>query len=250
LQAATVNRVCTGLLASLNLAVALKASLAPLKPAWTIGLQAIAGADQSRNVILPEPKVRLWVELAATEGPEFALLFELAAVTGTRYDQLARLLVRDLQDKRVDPRLMVPTSRKGRGDKKITHRPVGIPTSLASRLRAVVNGRPMTDQLLRKSDGTAWAHADQSRPTQRVVELAGLDPKVVTFNALRHSHIVRQLLAGKPPRVIAVAHDTSVAMLEKTYSAHIDDFADAMMRDTLLDMSEPASPLTIVRERQ
>jgi hypothetical protein len=36
--------------------------------------------------------------------------------------------------------------------------------------------------------------------------------------ALRHSSIVRQLLAGVPVRIVAAGHDTSVKMIEHTYS--------------------------------
>jgi hypothetical protein len=49
------------------------------------------------------------------------------------------------------PRLMMPTSRKGRGKKKIMHRPVPITTSLADRQK----GR--TGILLRRADGAPWA---------------------------------------------------------------------------------------------
>jgi hypothetical protein len=40
-------------------------------------------------------------------------------------------------------------------------------------------------------------------------------------------------------RVIAVNHDTSVAMLERTYSRYIGDHADALARRALLDTSAP-----------
>jgi hypothetical protein len=43
--------------------------------------------------------------------------------------------------------------------------------------------------------------------------------------ALRH---VRQLLANVPIRVVAMLHDTSVAMIEKTYSKYIADHADVL----------------------
>ncbi|MBV9824416.1 MAG: hypothetical protein JO001_01855 [Alphaproteobacteria bacterium] len=56
--------------------------------------------------------------------------------------------------------------------------------------------------------------------------------------ALRHSSIVRQLLAGVPIRVVAVNHDTSIAMLERTYSRHIGDHSDALARVALLDTAE------------
>jgi hypothetical protein len=46
---------------------------------------------------------------------------------------------------------------------------------------------------------------------------------------------VRQLLAGVPVRVVAVNHDTSVAMIERTYSRHIGDHADALARGAMID---------------
>ncbi len=46
-------------------------------------------------------------------------------------------------------------------------------------------------------------------------DTADNDP--ITIYALRHSSIVRQILARVPVRVVAVMHDTSVAMIEKNY---------------------------------
>jgi hypothetical protein len=74
-------------------------------------------------------------------------------------------------------------------------------------------------------------------PFRRVAERAGLDPAEVTLYALRHSNIVRQLLAGVPARVVATNHDTSIAMLERTYSRHIGDHADSLTRGALLDLA-------------
>jgi hypothetical protein len=54
--------------------------------------------------------------------------------------------------------------------------------------------------------------------------------------ALRHSSIVRQLLAGVPIRVIAVAHDTSIQMIERSYSGRIVDHTDALVRGALLNI--------------
>ena len=61
----------------------------------------------------------------------------------------------------------------------------------------------------------------------------------MTLYALRHSSIVRALLAGVPARVVAVQHDTSVLMLERTYSAYILDHSDTVARRALLDTAEP-----------
>ena len=54
--------------------------------------------------------------------------------------------------------------------------------------------------------------------------------------ALRHSSIVRALLANVPIRLVSAMHDTSVVMIERTYSAYIADFADAISRPALLDL--------------
>jgi hypothetical protein len=92
---------------------------------------------------------------------------------------------------------------------------------------------------LRRPDGKAWKKSDHARRFRAATKLAGLDPQVVTIYALRHTSIVRQLLANPPVpiRVVAVNHDTSVAMIEKNYSKHISDHADALTRAALLQTS-------------
>jgi integrase len=199
-----------------------------------VGLRALANADESRNVILPEPVIRTIINKASDEGDEFALYVEVLAVTGARCDQAARLRVDNLQD-RPEPRLMMPVSRKGRGRREITHRPVPITPGLAAKLRAAVNRRAPTEPLLVKQNGQPWKRSDHARPFARVAKKAGLED--VTIYALRHSNIVRQLLAGVPVRVVAVNHDTSVRMIERTYSRYIGDHADALTRAALLDTS-------------
>ena len=68
----------------------------------------------------------------------------------------------------------------------------------------------------------------------------------VTAYALRHSSIVRQLLAGVPVRVVAHAHDTSVLMLERTYSRYISDHSDVLTRRALLDLAEPTADENVI----
>ena len=92
-------------------------------------------------MILPEAAIRTIIAKANEQSAEFGLLVETAAVTGARVSQLARLEVEDLQDARSDPRLMMPSSRKGRGEKKISRRPVPIPAGLAAKLRRIAKGR-------------------------------------------------------------------------------------------------------------
>ena len=165
------------------------------------------------------------------------MLVETAATTGTRVSQLARLEVQDLQDDRAAPRLTMPSSKKGRG-RKVERRPVPIPQGLAAKLQAASSDRDADAPLLVKQKGGRWRHGDHWRLFQKAAAAVGLDPAEVTLYALRHSSIVRELLANVPIRIVATKHDTSVAMIEKTYSKFIGDFADALSRKAMLDLSE------------
>jgi integrase len=249
LAAATVNRTTTGLKAALNLAAEHDDRITNRR-AWETGLASILDAEQSRNVILSEDTVRRISAEAYLISAEFGLLIEVAAVTGARVSQLAQIEVQDLQADRAAPRLMMPTSRKGKGRKTMQRRPVPITLGLAAKLRVVAAERPATTRLLLKPSGEPWKKSDHSRLFARTAKRAGLDPKEVTIYALRHSNIVRQLLAGVPLRVVAVNHDTSVTMIERTYSRHIGDHADALARRALLDSAAPDGnvvPLAAVR---
>ena len=166
-------------------------------------------------------------------------MVEIAAVTGARISQLARLTIADLQDKRANPRVMMPSSRKGR-KKRVERKPVPIPASLAGKLRQAAGSRPLDAPLLRKAGGTPW-HTDPDdhlKPFAAVAAAAGL-PGTTSYG-LRHSSIVRGLLAGVPIRVVADIHDTSVAEIERTYSRFISHHADAVARAALLDPMQPA----------
>jgi integrase len=239
----SVNRVCNSLKAALNLAASLDSKIANTRE-WERGLTAIPDADESRNVILPDDEVRTVVKCSYDDSEEFGYFVEVLSVTGTRPSQAERLTVGDLQ---VD-RLMMPPSRKGGKKKRTEKRPAPIPLSLAERLRKTAGDRPANARLLLKPDKAPWSRGLHQRPFQRAAEAAGLDPAAVTIYALRHSSIVRQLLAGVPVRVVASNHDTSVAMIEKTYSRYITDHTDALTRRALLDFDRPA-PMTAANDK-
>jgi integrase len=245
LAASSVNRTCTILKAALNLAADHDETITTRRP-WETGLATIPDAEQSRNVILSDGAVRAIVAQARAISPEFGLLVEVAAVTGARVSQLARIEVQDLQADRDAPRLMMPTSRKGKGRKAVQRRPVPIPAGLAAKLRASAD-RSATAPLLAKPSGEPWRRSDHARLFRRAVIAAREDPGEVTMYALRHTNVVRQLLAGVPIRVVAVNHDTSIAMLERTYSRFIGDHSDALARGALFDLAEPGAVVVPIR---
>jgi integrase len=240
---ASVNRDLKGFKAALNMAAAHDPRITN-GVAWRIGLAALPDAHHARNVILDDDnEVRPLIAAAYAEDSALGLLVETAAVTGARVSQLARLEVADLQADRPDPRLMMPSSRKGKGIKRIERKPVPITSSLAAQLRQAAGNRVHTEPLLLRIDGAAWQPpiADYRLPFIRAVTRVGLNPSIVTLYSLRHSSIVRALLAGVPIRVVAVQHDTSVPMLERTYSQHILDHSDTVARRELLDIAKPAT---------
>jgi integrase len=238
LSPSAINRVNKCLKAALNLAADQDERISN-RSAWNKALASLADATESRNVILPEAAVRAIIAAAYGISTAFGTLVEVLAVTGARPSQAFRMTVEDVQADRADTRLMMPSSKKGRGRKRIERRPVPIPTSLAAKLAVLAQGRSGDAPLLLKSDGIPWQSPEYVKPFEQARAAVGVGPEVTAY-ALRHSSIVRQLLAGIPTRVVAVNHDTSVAMLEKTYSRFIGDHSDVLTRRALFDAAEPS----------
>jgi integrase len=234
LAASTVNRVRTGLKASLALVANLDDRITNAR-AWRVGLAALPDANVPRgDVVLTDAQVVDLIACARSLDQHFGLFVAVLAL-GVRTSQAARLEVRDLQP----DRLMMPTSKKGRGTKVIRRYPVPIPSTLADALAAQARGRPVDAPLLVQSDGLPWGYG---RKGQRQRDLfrattasAGLDPDQVTPYSLRHSAIVRMLRRNVPIRLVASLCDTSVSIVEKNYSAFIAHHADELARSALLD---------------
>jgi integrase len=254
LSTASVNRTRTCLRAALELAAQHDPRIGNRR-AWQIGLAGLPDSQRARNVILDDVTVKRIVEAAYERDRALGLLVEVAATTGARLSQIARLETGDLQADRSDPRLLMPLSAKGRvRTKKHERRPVPIPATLASVLAEQAGG-PADAPLLIRSNGLAWGYGARARHRKdfrAVVEAVGLDPDQTTLYALRHSSIVRQLLANTPIRIVAALHDTSVAQIEAHYSRFISEHSDVLARRAMLDLSEPTTeviPLHAKRKR-
>jgi integrase len=238
MKPATVNRTTRQLKAALNLAAKHDPRITNIN-AWKVGLASLRDAHRARNAILTDEEVRALIAAAYADDPAFGMLTEVAATTGARVSQLVRLEVGDLQADRADPRVMMPSSRKGHAGKRIERKPVPIPASLAARLRS---SREASEPLLLRADGRPWSatSADHRLPFMRAAERIGLKPSI-TFYALRHTSITRQILAGAPLRVIADAHDTSTRQIEISYSAHISGHSDTLLRKGMFDAAQPVA---------
>jgi integrase len=241
MKRASVNRVLKPLKAALTLAADHDPERIGNRQAWRIGLAALKDSANPNNIVLSDDEIRSLVVASYEVDEALGLLVEVLAVTGARISQAARLLVGDVLSNSHDS-LAMPSAKKGRGEKKISRVPVPIPVALAARLRTAAGGRGAGEALLLRSDGKSWEphKADHRRPFMAAVAKAGLDPKVVTSYALRHSHITRSLLRGVPIRVVAALHDSSVQMVEATYSKHIASHGDELARAVMLDLDPPA----------
>jgi len=125
MEPSSVNRTRTGLRAALELAATLDHRITN-RHVFRLGLRGLPGSNKARRIVLPDADVLRILKAAYEVEPAFGLLVEVLAVTGARLSQAARLTCADLQADRPDPRLMMPSSFKGRGQKKISHRPVPI----------------------------------------------------------------------------------------------------------------------------
>jgi integrase len=243
---ATVNRVCRCLCAALELARQHDERIQN-RQAWEVGLAGLPDAQEARNVILSDDKVREFVVAAYTHDEKLGLLVDVLAMTGARPSQVVRLRVEDLHDHPVRPKLMMPKSAKGggrnRSQKKNERYSVPITVQLAAKLRASAAGRAEHAPLLTQCDGSAWGDDPAQRyhrHIDKIVVEIRLDPAVVTIYALRHSSIVRMLLQNVPIRLVASLHNTGVAMIEKNYSKYITEHSDEISRKALLQDEPPS----------
>ena len=256
LAPATVARLLNDLRAALTAAARAAKAPADLYTAIRDGLRAPVRPDRARaKQVLPDQDVRRLVEAAAKHDDDFGSLVLVLASTGARFDQAARLTVADFQPRA--RRLMVPVSRKGKGEKQVTHIAVPLPDDVVARLEPLARKRAGHEPLLlrwqhrqvagdkaagvlprwERHDRRAWSDsAELTRPWRATVTAAGLGPDLIPY-CLRHSSIVRGLRAGLPVRLVAAAHDTSVAMIEKHYGAFIVDASEDLLRRAMVPMA-------------
>ena len=241
----TINRLCRCLGAAMELARQHDERIQN-RHAWETGLAGLPDAQEVRNVVISDDKVRELIAAAYRLDHQFGLLTDTLAITGARPSQAVRLRVEDLHDHPLRPKLMMPKSAKGggrnRSAKKTERYSVPITPQLAASLKAAAKGRADDAPLLLQSHGEPWDKnpgQNYHRQVDKIVTAVGLDPAEVTMYCLRHSSIVRMLVRNVPIRLVASLHNTSVTMIEKHYSRHITEHSDDISRAALLHPEPP-----------
>lgn len=269
MKATTRQRLVNDLKAALNAAYAANRAKLPAGLPGVIkqGLRADAVEEAEAvardNQILPDADIarvlRAAREVDAEQGWDgdlFRLVLVLTA-TGARLSQVARIRVSDCQI--AQSRLLVPTSRKGRGAKNGTITiPVG--RDVVDELVPVTAKRPPDTILLerwrhvqvpgklewqRDGRGPWQSAADLARPWQAIRDRAKL-PDVIPY-ALRHTSIVKGIRANLPIRLVAALHDTSTAMIERHYSKWITSGLEDLARSAIVPLVPAEGDSNIVR---
>ncbi|RWL45278.1 MAG: integrase [Mesorhizobium sp.] len=269
MKATTRQRLINDLKAALNAAYAANRAKLPAGLPGVIkqGLRASTGEEAEPvardNQILPDADIaevlRAAREVDAEEGWEgdlFRLVLVLTA-TGARLSQVARIRVADCQI--AQSRLLVPTSRKGRGVRNGTITvPVGrdvvdelVPVTVTRSPDAVLLERwrhvqaPGKLEWQRDSRGPWQSAADLARPWQAIRDRAKL-PDVIPY-ALRHTSIVKGIRANLPIRLVAALHDTSTAMIERHYSKWITSGLEDLARSAIVPLVPGQDDSNIIR---
>jgi integrase len=270
LTVSTVRRLSNDLKAALNSAIRTYRKNLP------VGIEAVvrdglrledAHPVEARRQILGDADIRRIIDATGAvdteEGWDGDLLRLVAtlASTGARYSQVIRMTVADVQPN--ERRLLVPPSRKGRGQKKLERIAVPIGADVIDLLKPVLNGRPGPLPLLerwkvvqvgpsewRRDRRTSWRSASElQRPWAAILKSAGLPREVLPY-ALRHSSIVRNLRVGLPTRLVAALHDTSSAMVEKHYSAYIVDAMEELAARAVVPLVNVPTQILPMRRSQ
>ncbi|NDB70340.1 MAG: integrase, partial [Methylocystaceae bacterium] len=217
----TVRRITNDLKAALNMAVEVHRKKMPVE--LKLVIQSGLKADQPRSAearrqVLSDKELGSLIQAAfdvdkeqGWEGDLYRLILILAA-TGGRFSQVRRLTVADLQFDQC--RIMLPLSRKGRGQKKTEKIAVPLAADIIIAFRSVCDGRasisPLLERWRHKQVGPAkwervnrspWRAASELNTVwEAIVTKAGLDNQTVPYS-LRHTSIVRGLRVGLPTRL-------------------------------------------------
>ena len=246
LRPASYVRLKNALVAALNLAARRDPSIHN-RAAWADGLSGVREDSASRNIQrLDDDQVRAVIAGCYALDRNLGLYVEVGAETGARPSQISRLVVDDLQNGG-QPRLMMPSSRKGRG-RKPSHYPVPISSQLAEKLKS---DREPDAPLLLRANGSQWQSTGRDEYAGAFGQVAAsLGLSATTFYSLRHSMVVRALIAGVPLRIIAATTDTSTIMIERTYSSYVGHYADEVARRGLLAPSATPSEVVALKPRR
>ena len=137
LKPASVTRLCKAFAAALNFVADHDPSIGN-RAAWRIGLAALPDSQVARSdTILSDDEVRAVVAACYAIAPGLVCSSKPWPCSAAGPFRRRGLLVGDLQADRI----LMPSSAKGRGRKRIDRRPLPLPAALAAKLRIAAGDR-------------------------------------------------------------------------------------------------------------
>ncbi|MGB4108045.1 MAG: tyrosine-type recombinase/integrase [Alphaproteobacteria bacterium] len=146
-----------------------------------------------------------------------------ALYTGCRYNELAKLTVRDFNTE--VQQIYVRPSKNGKA------RHITLTAEAAQFFTQACLGKDANDLIFARADGSAWGRSYQQRPFTQAVRNANIT-KDVNFHSLRHTHASQLAMAGVEMLIIArqLGH-SDTRMVEKHYAHLAPHYVTERIRD-------------------
>jgi integrase len=217
---ATVNRTWTTLRAALN--KAFENDKVHSDGAWR-KVKPFKGTNKARVRYL---ELRDATRLVNASAADFRQLVQGGLLSGGRYGQLARLVVRDFDR---DAGTLRMSTRKGDGSVKVYH--VHLTDEGGLFFERACAGRGQKDLIFTRADGTQWQKSDQKRPILGASTRAKISPPV-NFHCLRHTYASHSIMNGAPLIVVAtnLGH-SDTRMVELHYGHLAPSYLASAIRD-------------------
>ena len=202
---ASANRILSMLKAALNMAF--REGRVADDTAWR-RVKPFKDVDAPRLRFLSEDEARRLVNAASAE---FRPMVMAGLLTGGRYQEIARLCVRDYES--VSRTLWIDRTKAGAG------RPVYLEAEGVRLIEADIIGKSSADLIFTRENGKPWGASHQLRPMREANEAAKIDH--ATFHDIRRTYGARLALKGVPMAVIAKAMGHKDTRITERHYAHL-----------------------------
>lgn len=200
----SANRVLSMLKAALN--HAFDEGHVSTNKSWGRAVKPFRDVEMARVRYLTVAEAQRLINACDTD---FRPLVRAALETGCRYGELTRIEVQDF-----NPDAGTVSIRRTKSGKP---RHVVLTEEGVSFFRQVTAGRPGTDLIFKRADGSAWRASHQSRPMAEACARAKIEPPI-GIHQLRHTWASLAVMNGMPLLVVAknLGH-TDSRMVERHY---------------------------------
>ena len=202
---ASANRILSMLKAALNLAF--REGRVANDTAWR-RVKPFKGVDAPRLRFLSDDEARRLVNAVSAN---FRPMVMAGLLTGGRYQEIARLRVRDYDA--ASRTLWIDRTKAGAG------RPIYLEAEGVRLIETAIIGKTSTQHIFTREDDKPWGPSHQLRPMREANEAARIEH--ATFHDIRRTYGARLALKGVPMAVIAKAMGHKDTRITERHYAHL-----------------------------